>query len=192
MNKLITAIALISATAAHALPLDFDGAGGSPVTVTLDGKIAYTLTGTVNSQTLAFVFQGGTPALTNFASGTQLADVDLYFTINSAPYQFQLVDTLSTRFGNTTALNFTSVDSVTLGIGDVVTLWGGSATTAVGIYGTIPTGGDFTTFLFPVGGMAPAATTGIYTAAAVPEPAAFAALAGLSVLTLAATRRRSR
>lgn len=190
MNKLIPVLAIITATAAHALPLDFEGGSGSPVTVTLDGKVDYTVTRAITDMRVVFVFSGGTPPLTDFASGSALADVNLFFTVNDAPYAFQLTDRLGTRFGGNTALGFDSVESVTLRLGDVVTLWGGSATTVVDIYGTVPTGGDLSTMLVPMDGTYPVALSGTYSA--VPEPSTFAALAGLSVLTLAATRRRNR
>jgi hypothetical protein len=132
MKTILSTLVVISGiTAAQALPLDFNGGSGTPVTVTLEGKIDYTITTASNSQTLAFLFT--TPTLTNFAGLSTLASVDLYFTVNNHPYQFQLNDAISTRYGSTTALNFVSVDPLSLAIGDKVTLWAGSAITAVNI-----------------------------------------------------------
>lgn len=191
MNKLLTALALVSATVAHAVPLDFDGGSGSPVTVTLDGKISYAITSASSGQNLAFVFRS--VYLTNFAGGTVPADGDFYFTLNNDPFQYQIADTLSTRFGSVTALNFTSAFAVNVVPGDVVTLWSGSATTYSSIAGTVPPAeASFDTYLIAVGGIAPVAPTGIYSAASVPEPSTFAALAGLASLALVATRRTSR
>lgn len=184
MTKFLPFAVLVSASV-NALPLDFDGGSGSPLTVTLDGKIDYTVTTGSSGQTLAFVFRA--PSLTNFAGGTVPADVDLYFTINGAPFHYELTDALSTRFGGLTALNFTSAYAVTVNSGDIVTLWGGSAMTSSSVVGTGPAEASFDTYLIPVGGVAPVAPTGVYSA--VPEPSAFAALAGLATLTLAATRR---
>lgn len=190
MKTYLFALALVSASVAHSLPLDFDGGSGSPVTVTMDGKIDYTVTRAITDMRVVFVFSGGTPPLTDFASGSALADVNLFFTVNDAPYMFQLTDRLGTRFGSNTALGFDSVESVTLRLGDVVTLWGGSATTVVDIYGTVPTGGDLSTMLVPMDGTYPVALSGTYSA--VPEPSTFAALAGFATLALVTTRRNSR
>lgn len=189
MNKRLLVIALISTTVAHALPLDIEGGSGLPVSVTLGGKIEYSITRSYTDMEMVFVFRA--IGLTDFASGTaQTVSNSLYFTINNDPYHYQLKNTLGTRFESLTAINFTSITPITVNLGDVITLWGGSTTTIASNYGAPANGLNFDTYLMARGQPNPAALTGVYST--VPEPSTFAALAGLATLTLAATRRRAR
>lgn len=196
---LLTLAALVCTTSvtAQTVFLNFSGGGGTPLTISWTTPITYTITATPNTGTVQpyFVFNEVSPLSTGNPSSLEQAvsatgapsysgNGDATFTINSISWgeaSHNSINSLNdVKFRRSESSGTNSLD-----IGDVFSLTAGSLTTVGNYTGTLPTAGNYSTFImdasytFLGNGMS-----------AIPEPSTYAAIAGAAMLGLAVWRRR--
>ena len=179
-------LAAASSARAQAL-LAFSGGNGTPLTLTLNAPISYTVTragATLNAP--YFDFQG----VGNVFSSRYNLGGTITFTINAGAAQG--FGTLASGFSAgseaaTDAYLYGSMPGVA--VGNTVTLNAGTLTTTGNFAGAPPAGGSFQTFLFDGNGNKLDAVNGV--AGPVPEPSTWALLGvGAGALGFDLRRRR--
>src|SRR5262249_54010492 len=142
---LIAVVLLAAAPRASAVPITFSGGSGTPLSLSLAAPVSYTITAPAALGTAPIFIVQNTGNL-NFGSAITGS---ITFSINGGLAQTLLSAGSGFPAGVVTAndLLFAGQISVSLSIGDVVTLTAGTWTTNDNITAAAPSSGNYTTFL---------------------------------------------
>jgi hypothetical protein len=178
---LLLSLASAAAPFAHAqASLSFSGGNGTPLVLTLNAPLVYTINTTPTGSGPFFVFKN----VGNALGSQQGASGTISYAINAGTLKAITAENSGQSVGSIGASDlFIFGTASTLTLGDTVTLTAGTLTTNSNVLGPPPAGGNFATFISDANGVQ-ISTAG----ATVPEPTTWALLTG-GLLTLVGIQR---